>query len=341
MNRALLIAAALAILSGCAESNSVSEVNVNSETTTHIAGSSTSEENDEPMRVKIISYENEKLTYEYEGQQYTIELPVNVLDDAPYGTGKTVGEKIIDNPFGETTLADLTFNAVGSITRCDVYTPNGLERCTNDSFFDTKGEAVRLEDTEVALKRTGGCEVELYNRFGSVKADLNQLDSYYKADLPETAERIAFTGVRFKGGQLILTMLSVYDHDEESPGGPCPQYAPLCNKEKYSFFGTVESLNEDRAAVLLTDEKTLCDLPRYFTDGELSEGMQVMVTLNAEPELYGSGKIFTDSFAVFHTDPTEYNTSGEEFSKLAYAAYDPVDHFKYKYTLSAETGSNG
>ena len=58
------------------------------------------------------------------------------------------------------------------------------------------------------------------------------------------------------------------------------------------------------------------------TAGEVTEGAEVMLTLDAESSLFGSGERFEDDYAVFHTRPETYNPSGREFESLAYAKYD-------------------
>ena len=347
MKKLMILLSVLVMLSACADDGNSMSVNEPSdassiiqESLTTVSKPSESESKAQaPIRAKIISYENEMLTCEYDGGEHSLPLPIKVLDDTPYDRGKTVAEKIIDNRFGITIYADLYMNLAGTIYRCDIYKPNGIEMCTNNSYFGDKTKDKKLNETEMTLKRTGGSKVELSNQFGNISADLNDMASLYKGDIPDYAERIGFSGVRFKDGELMLTMVRVYVRDEDSPGGPVPTYEAYTCKDKYLFFGTVQSLSEGRAKVLLTDGKTLCDVPIYYTDGELAAGMEVMLTLNAEPSLYGSGKKYKDDFAVFHTDPAEYNTSGSGFSELAYARYDQADIFDYIYTKADEARS--
>ena len=60
--------------------------------------------------------------------------------------------------------------------------------------------------------------------------------------------------------------------------------------------------------------------------------MEVMVTLNAEADLFGRGKEYKDGFALFHTAPEEYNTSWSKFSELAYACFNETRTAEYRYT---------
>ena len=91
-------------------------------------------------------------------------------------------------------------------------------------------------------------------------------------------------------------------------------------------------MTEGRAKVLLNDGKTVCDVPTYYNDGELSEGLEVMVTLDAEPSLFGSKKEYKSEFAVFYTDPEVYNYRHFDFGTLAYAKHSDSDITKFIYT---------
>lgn len=58
------------------------------------------------------------------------------------------------------------------------------------------------------------------------------------------------------------------------------------------------------------------------TAGEVTEGAEVMLTLDAEPLLFSSGERYIAEYAVFYTRPEIYNTSDLAFESLAYAKYD-------------------
>ena len=289
---------------------------------------------DNQRRVKVVKYENEQLTYEYEDKLVTNSLPVSILDDINYGNGPTLAERIINNRFREIIYADIMLNSKDDIIYCDVYTPNEIENCTNDSIVNRLHSGLNLEQTEMTLNRVGGSRVELSNEYITLEADLNDLDNLYKGHIPDNAERIAFKGIRFKNGELMLTMIMVFDHYEDSPGGPCPQYKAYDCKEKYSYFGTVISCTEDRAIVLLNDGVTTCDVPTYYNDGEIEESAKVMITLDADPSIFGSGNHFISEYAVFYTCPEKCMLGGNyDFSKLAYAIPDKTDPIKFICTL--------
>lgn len=51
-------------------------------------------------------------------------------------------------------------------------------------------------------------------------------------------------------------------------------------------------------------------MPTYYCDGELSEGLEVMVILDCSTDLFGSGKSESFDYAVICTDPAEYDPQG-------------------------------
>ena len=248
---------------------------------------------------------------------------------------KTMSEKIISNNFGLETKGYIRLDGKGNIKYCDVFKANG------DQFDSsmTAPSGTPYEKTFMNMKRIKGSKYEFSNSYTTFTADLNELSNDLKADYGEEQQGVEVSGYRFKTGEVMIESISIFDHGETVGGETQYYFTMLDNYDKYSFFGTVQSLSEDRASVLLTDGKTLCDVPAYYTDGELKEGMEVMVTLNAGAELFGSGKEYKDDFAVFHTDPKEYNTSGCELSELAFARQDKVNIFDYIYTKADEARS--
>ena len=57
-----------------------------------------------------------------------------------------------------------------------------------------------------------------------------------------------------------------------------------------------------------------------------------MVTLDCSTELFGSGKTESFDYAVIYTDPADYDPSGREFDKLAYARSDSNNLGRFIYT---------
>ena len=284
--------------------------------------------------IKVIakSFDGENLIFEYNGSEYSLPMRAeNFIEDKKYPTIHTVGyisEMIINNRIGETVVAELEVTeSLDRLFSCDVVGHNGEPF---DSNMDIPKGKSYDESAMFTAKREQGSIYILRNAKRSLTFDMNSLPSIYKCDIPEN-EQLSFAGYIFKDNRLIVEDMSVMEME-----GNEISFTMLTNKDKYSFFGTVKSLSDDRVSVLLTDGKTVCDLPTYYTDGELKEGMEVMVTLNAETDLFGSGKEYKDCFAVFHTDPEEYNTSGCEFSELAFARYVDVMTYEYSYARAGE-----
>lgn len=331
----LFISAILALsMTGCSEQAEMQEpISSALEHTHSMTDSEPASNNDELLEVQVISYENDTLSFVRDGETLSLKMSPELFANDSYTRGKkTMSEKIISNHFGLGTKGFIRLDSEGNIKYCDVYKANGDE-------FDSSMTApagTPYEDTFMNMKRIRGSQYEFSNSYAAFIADLNELDNDIKGDYGEEQQGVEVSGYRFKTGEIILECINIFDH-KETVGGETQYYFNMMdNYDKYSFFGTVKSLSDDRAEVLLTDGKTLCDVPTYYNDGKLKEGMQVMVTLNAEPDLFGSGKEYKDSFAVFHTDPEEYNTSGSKFSELAFARYDQANSFKYIYSKADE-----
>lgn len=337
------ILTAAVMLAGCSDSEGLSsdrqtesitsQTNTSempTQTTSTISAETSSEaaDSNRQIRVKIISYADETLTYEYEGKELTVPLPVKVLDDTPYGIGQTLAEKVIDNRFGGEIYADLLLSIDGSsVIYCDVFTPNGIVSYSNNDMPEDDASHT-LQETEVTVKRIEGSIFEFTGSFGSIRGDINDMNSEYKGNIPDYAERVAFRGIRFGNGELMLTTVMVYDHDDDSPGGPVPEYRAYDCKDMYRFFGRIESLDEDRAMVMLNDGKTTCDVPTYYNDGELTVGQEVLLILDAEPSLFGSGQQYKADYAVFLTQPGMYIES-----------YDELDHSRIAYVHMKENNT--
>ena len=109
-------------------------------------------------------------------------------------------------------------------------------------------------------------------------------------------------------------------------------YEEQLNRDFPSFFGTVQTIGDNTAEIKLTDKKTVCTVPTYYCDGELSEGLEVMVILDCSTDLFDSGKSESFDYAVICTDPAEYDPSGHEFGNLAYAKADSNNLGRFIYT---------
>ena len=92
-------------------------------------------------------------------------------------------------------------------------------------------------------------------------------------------------------------------------------------------------MSDGKATFILNDGKTVCTAPTYFNDGEVTEGAQVMVTLDEDTSLYGSGESKEYDFAVFYTSPDTY-----DFENKMYALDDSgkLGGFTVKYKWQLE-----
>ncbi len=324
-------------LSGCTgsdiSSNDVSSREVQTASITTVTAEKQEVPKHQTITVITKQYDGENLLFEYNGEAYSLPFKKEYfIEEEKYPlihTSDCISVMIINNKLGERVTGVLEVNEdITEAFSCDVVGNNGEPI---DEFSDVTD---KIDENELfKAERVNGSIYTLKSCKHTLSFDVNSLPSIYKGNIPEDIP-ISFAGYVFSDGWLISEPLATIDIDDYTD----IKYSQITNQNKISFFGTIKSLSDDRAAVLLTDGKTLCDVPAYYTDGELKEGMEVMATLNAGPEFYGSGKEYKDDFAVFHTDPKEYNTSGCEFSELAFAKYDEVNIFDYIYTKADEIG---
>ena len=335
--RHLISIIASIVLTGCSGSaDTQSNVPAAEKDAVSVSESISETDTEELLEVEVISYEDDTLSFVRDDETLSLKMSPELFANDTYTRGKkTMSEKIISNNFGLETKGYIRLDGKGNIKYCDVFKANG------DQFDSsmTAPSGTPYEKTFMNMKRIKGSKYEFSNSYMTFTADLNELSNDLKADYGEEQQGVEVSGYRFKTGEVMIESISIFDHEETVGGETQYYFTMLDNYDKYSFFGTVKSLSEDRASVLLTDGRTLCDVPAYYTDGELKEGMEVMLTLNAGAELFGSGKEYKDDFAVFHTDPKEYNTSGCELSELAFARQDEVNIFDYIYTKADEVRS--
>ena len=271
----------------------------------------------ENITVETEKYENEQLTFTYEGKSYTLPLSRdNFKEDIVYYPGsKLHSEQIINNKLGEKVTAVLTVDeGITKIKLCDVIGQNG-------KVFSNSGGIC-------TMTRTGGSACEFTDPQRTLKADLNDLIVYQKINYPEEVDDVVYVGYLFKDNNFILNQLYVAEYDENGE----KNYEEQLNRDYPSFFGTVQTISDNVAEIKLTDKKTVCTVPTYYCDGELSEGLEVMVILDCSTDLFESGKSESFDYAVICTDPAEYNASGREFGNLAYAKADSNNLGRFIYT---------
>ena len=178
------------------------------------------------------------------------------------------------------------------------------------------------------MTRTGGSACEFTDPQRTLKADLNDLIVYQEINYPDEVDDVVYVGYLFKDNNFILNQLYVAEYDENGE----KNYEEQLNRDLPSFFGTVQTIGDNMAEIKLTDKKTVCTVPTYYCDGELSEGLEVMVILDSSTDLFGSGKSESFDYAVICTDPAEYDPSGHEFGNLAYAKADSNNLGRFIYT---------
>lgn len=271
----------------------------------------------ENITVETEKYENEQLTFTYEGKSYTLPLSRdNFKDDIVYYPGsKLHSEQIINNKLGEKVTAVLTVDdGITKIKLCDVIGQNG-------KVFSNSGGIC-------TMTRTGGSACEFTDPQRTLKADLNDLIVYQEINYPDEVDDVVYVGYLFKDNNFILNQLYVAEYDENGE----KNYEEQLNRDLPSFFGTVQTIGDNTAEIKLTYKKTVCTVPTYYCDGELSEGLEVMVILDSSTDLFGSGKSESFDYAVICTDPAEYDPSGHEFGNLAYAKADSNNLGRFIYT---------
>ena len=271
----------------------------------------------ENITVETEKYENEQLTFTYDGKIYTLPLSRdNFKDDIVYYPGsKLHSEQIINNKLGEKVTAVLTVDdGITKIKLCDVIGQNG-------KVFSNSGGIC-------TMTRTGGSACEFTDPQRTLKADLNDLIVYQEINYPDEVDDVVYVGYLFKDNNFILNQLYVAEYDENGE----KNYEEQLNRDLPSFFGTVQTIGDNMAEIKLTDKKTVCTVPTYYCDGELSEGLEVMVILDSSTDLFGSGKSESFDYAVICTDPAEYDPSGHEFGTLAYAKADSNNLGRFIYT---------
>ncbi|MBR1422133.1 MAG: hypothetical protein IJ571_01655 [Ruminococcus sp.] len=304
------------ILSGC--SSTVSETGHESlpeQTTVSTKKKITGETEWQVIEVQALKYEYEQLTFEYKGSNYTMPLDRNDFkDDVVYANGmKIYSEQIINNRIGETVTAQLSVNEdMTKIRKCDVITPNGK----------------LYSASEYRMTRKEGSVIELTNGSETFEADLNDLIISQKSNYPSVLDDVTFIGYRFSDGKVLLNQLIVAQTDINGN----KEYVPMLNTSYPSFLGTVDSLDEGGATVILTDNITVCHIPIYYCESALSEGDRVMMILDSGLDLFQSGEEVSFDYAVILTED-EFSTGVRNFDDLAYAKADPNNLGRFIFTV--------
>lgn len=304
------------------------------------------------ITAEVTGYQDGKLMFCYEGRDYAIACEKEKFAEDSPSYYPTLTERIIYNRFGEKVKGKLKVSSdMSEIISCDVVKPNGqiymgMNPIGRDKTVD--------RDLLYSLKREEGSRCMIKNNKETLELDLNDLEQFWKLDYSETIEPVIFYCYRFSDGKTFLYRL-IFNVTVESDG----LASNITQKEidgfgkRLCFFGTVKSISADgsKLTFLLNDKKTVCTVPTFFSDGaELSEDMKIMVTLNADSDLFGSGGEHSFDYAVISANQEYINQTGEKdiftrstvtvngemstgeaiaFDKLAYAKYKGVIHFEY------------
>lgn len=318
MTFSCIVFSAVIFLTSCGENKPQSDLSA-VDSVSNMPESTVSKTNSEfeNITVETEKYENEQLTFTYEDKSYTLPLSRdNFKDDIVYyPESKLHSEQIINNKLGEKVTAVLTVDdGITKIKLCDVIGQNG-------KVFSNSGGIC-------TMTRTGGSACEFTDPQRTLKADLNDLIVYQKINYPDEVDDVVYVGYLFKDNNFILNQLYVAEYDENGE----KNYEEQLNRDLPSFFGTVQTIGDNTAEIKLTDKKTVCTVPTYYCDGELSEGLEVMVILDCSTDLFDSGKSESFDYAVICTDPAAYDPSGHEFGNLAYAKADSNNLGRFIYT---------
>lgn len=282
------------------------------------------------ITVETVKYERPDLTYIYGGETYVLPVEKDAFKDDLADNGKDILKSIqvINNKLGEKISAKLTLSYDQTkIIKCDVLSQNGM--VFSDGMLNTLADDSIDPDTvdfAYTFTRKEGSLCELSNINRTLEADLNDLPDYLKLDYPNEFYDVEFTGYLFNDGKFILNEFYLPEKDENGKRKTMQRYS-LHHENLTGFFGTVQKLDDARAEILLNDGKTICNVPTYYNDGEISEGEQIMFVLDCEPDLYGSGENNTYNYAVIYTDISKY-----DIENAAYAKKDP--HSVYNFIVT-------
>ena len=252
--RHLISIIASIVLTGCSGSaDTQSNVSAAEKDAVNVSESISETDTEELLEVKVISYEDDTLSFVRDDETLSLKMSPELFANDTYTRGKkTMSEKIISNSFGLETKGYIRLDGKGNIKYCDVFKANG------DQFDSsmTAPSGTPYEKTFMNMKRIKGSKYEFSNSYTTFTADLNELSNDLKADYGEEQQGVEVSGYRFKTGEVMIESISIFDHEETVGGETQYYFTMLDNYDKYSFFGTVKSLSEDRASVLLTDGKT-------------------------------------------------------------------------------------
>lgn len=340
MKKTVLILSAVIALgaSSCTQSENsrtdAPETSQASITTTAVPTTTKPDTVTEPVKPKSIvitaevtDYKDNTLYFTYEGKDYALPMSERLFWEGNGSIGrvhreKTISEKIIHNKFGEKVMGRISINEdMTSIKQCNVIDPNVEDYDGDYPYFLDESDGLKVDpDRLYSFKKISPSKCVVANKYNSYEFDLNDLGMWWKLRYDDEYPIVGFTAYKFKSGNMIPTLiLPNRINDKGLLSGDSDWIKPVV-ENSIGYFGTVQKNENDTAEILLNDGKTVITVPSYFNDGEVKEGMQVMVdTWQTEEKLYGTGQRAEFKEAIIWTISIYYNRSGKKFEDLAYA----------------------
>ena len=333
--RIMIIAAALALTACTGSSSHELSSAPTSETSKPTDDASSDPSNTKKLYIKAdaLSYYDDVLCFEYEEKEYSIPLDKNRFkNEIPtYGSSEPIlSERIINNRNDISIKADLVMDPeMSEIISCDVINENGYIYYGKTPFSNDTTVNRDLLYT-MTCKENTLCEIS--NSKETINCDLNDLPLCMKLDYPDSVFPIMFTAYKYNDGKVML--ISINTDVKVSSDGVSSEL-DLAALDSYgkrtAFFATVQSVDPDRASVLLNDGITLCNVPVCYSDGgSLEPGTKIMLVLTEDDSLFGSGEEKSFDYAVISTEPEKYNRGKKEFSDLAYGEFIDWDILQIK-----------
>jgi len=347
-----------AVLAGCAKSGntpessgSIAETPSGSAVTTTASTTTKYATVTEPIKTEpqfrtitaeVTDYKDSTLYFTYEGKDYALPMLSNRFCEGGGSVGmpryeKTVSEKIIHNKFGEKVMGAITINEdMTSIKQCNVIDPNVTQFEQDYPYIDDKEGGFKVDpDRLYSFKKTTGSKCVVANKYNTYEFDLNDLRMEMKLRYDDEYPIVGFRAYKFKSGNLILSSILPNRIDEKGKLGGSSEWMKPAVERSIGYFGTMLKNENDIAEVLLNDGKTVIVVPSYFNDGDVKEGMKVMVdTWQTEEKFYGTGQRAEFKEALIWTDSYYYIYSlhNYKFEDLTYAILQsPNADERYQY----------
>ena len=294
-------------------SDGSSRISVNTESEQETSSDTTQPESKADIKIDVVvkSYNNNTLTFEYDGKEYSLKMSKSLFsEDEGFGAfEKTLSEKIIERKSSDGVKAVLTVDEeLTAINSCDVISQNGKR------YKGLDPKDYPDEDISYSFRRTEGSGCEIYNKYETLTFDLNDLPIGSRLDYPAELPEVNFISYEFTDGELMLISFS-------EPEGKATVNEDKLFTERTAFLAAVQSVSDGRAEILLNDGKTVCSVPTYFNNGKIKAGAKVIVMLAEDTTLFGSGEHKEYNYAVIYADTAVYDIENRSFENDAYGVF--------------------